>query len=85
VDVNDFSYTPGDNTFNGQRTGSALSDFYLGLESAFFQDNGRAVFFAGRSPQPLCAGRLEGQPSSDFESRSALGVVALRLSISTIR
>lgn len=41
IDANDYSYTPGDNTFNGQVTGSALTDFFLGYESNFFQDNGR--------------------------------------------
>ncbi len=65
IDANDYSYTPGDNTFNGQRTaapagvalpagatnsGSALADFYLGLESQFFQDNGRS--FALREDRP---------------------------------
>jgi hypothetical protein len=59
IDANDYSYTPGDNTFNGQRTaapagavlpagatqsGSALADFYLGLDSTFFQDNGRTFY-----------------------------------------
>lgn len=59
VNMNDYSYTPGDNTFNGQRTaaptgaalpagtkssGSALADFYLGLDSQFFQDNGRKAY-----------------------------------------
>ena len=56
IDADDYSYTPGDNTFNGQRTqapggsvlpagykssGNALADFYTGYESSFFQDNGR--------------------------------------------
>jgi hypothetical protein len=59
INANDYSYTPGDNTFNGQRTaaptgavlpsgatksGSALADFYLGLDSTFFQDNGRTFY-----------------------------------------
>ena len=59
IDMDDYSYTPGDNTFNGQRTaaptgatlpsgtttsGSALADFYLGLDSQFFQDNGRKAY-----------------------------------------
>ena len=50
IDANDYSYTPGDNTFNGYKTGSALTDFYLGYESQFFQDNGRS--FALRSDSP---------------------------------
>ncbi len=64
VDATDYSYTPGDNTFNGQRTaapagapvvpgfsspsqyktGYAPADFFLGLDSTFFQDNGRKVY-----------------------------------------
>jgi hypothetical protein len=50
IDANDYSYTPGDNTFNGQVTGSALTDFYLGYESQFYQDNGRS--FALRQDSP---------------------------------
>ena len=59
IDADDYSYTPGDNTFNGQRTqapsgatlpagykssGNALADFYTGYESSFFQDNGRKFY-----------------------------------------
>lgn len=59
IDADDYSYTPGDNTFNGQRTeappgtalapgykksGNALADFYTGYESTFFQDNGRKFY-----------------------------------------
>ena len=44
IDATDFSYTPGDNTFNGQRTGNAAADFYTGYESTFFQDNGRKFY-----------------------------------------
>ena len=44
IDATDFSYTPGDNTFNGQRSGNAIADFYLGLDSTFFQDNGRKFY-----------------------------------------
>ncbi len=44
IDANDYSYTPGDNTFNGQRSGNAIADFYLGAESQFFQDNGRTFY-----------------------------------------
>ena len=58
IDATDFSYVPGDNTFNGQRTqaptgtvlpagvtsGNAYADFYTGYESSFFQDNGRKFY-----------------------------------------
>ena len=64
IDATDFSYTPGDNTFNGQRTaappgvavpsgyksGYAVADFYLGLESSFFQDNGRKFYLREDRP-----------------------------------
>ena len=65
IDMDDFSYTPGDNTFSGVRTaapagavlpsgaktsGSALADFYLGLESQFFQDNGRKAYLRVSRP-----------------------------------
>jgi hypothetical protein len=65
IDMDDYSYTPGDNTFNGQRTaaptgatlpagtttsGSALADFYLGLDSQFFQDNGRKAYLREDRP-----------------------------------
>jgi Carboxypeptidase regulatory-like domain/TonB-dependent Receptor Plug Domain len=65
IDMDDFSYTPGDNTFSGVRTaaptgatlpsgtktsGSALADFYLGLESQFFQDNGRKAYLRANRP-----------------------------------
>jgi hypothetical protein len=59
IDADDYSYTPGDNTFNGQRTqapagttlpegytksGNAIADFYTGYESTFFEDNGRKFY-----------------------------------------
>ena len=44
IDANDYSFTPGDNTFNGQRSGNAVADFFLGLPSQFFQDNGRTFY-----------------------------------------
>lgn len=44
IDANDYSYVPGDNTFNGQNTGNAVADFYIGAESNFFQDNGRTFY-----------------------------------------
>jgi len=65
IDLDDYSYTPGDNTFSGVRTaapsgaslpagttksGSALADFYLGLESQFFQDNGRKAYLRLNRP-----------------------------------
>jgi Carboxypeptidase regulatory-like domain/TonB-dependent Receptor Plug Domain len=50
INANDYSYTPGDNTFNGQVTGSALTDFYLGYESQFFQDNGRTFYLRENRP-----------------------------------
>ncbi|MBV9081387.1 MAG: TonB-dependent receptor, partial [Acidobacteriaceae bacterium] len=64
IDANDYSYTPGDNTFNGQRTqapagtvlpagvnsGYAMADFFLGLESTFFQDNGRTFYLRESRP-----------------------------------
>jgi hypothetical protein len=57
INANDYSYTPGDNTFNGSRTqsatatgGSALADFYLGLDSAFYQDNGRKFYLRENRP-----------------------------------
>jgi hypothetical protein len=65
IDADDYSYTPGDNTFNGERTaaptgatlptgttksGSALADFYLGLDSQFYQDNGRKFYLREYRP-----------------------------------
>ncbi len=50
IDANDYSYTPGDNTFNGQRSGNALADFFLGAESTFFQDNGRSFYLRENRP-----------------------------------
>ena len=64
INATDFSFTPGDNTFNGQRTaaptgvtvpagsksGYAVADFYLGLESSFFQDNGRKFYLRENRP-----------------------------------
>jgi hypothetical protein len=42
--MDDYSYTPGDNTFTGGRTGNVLSDFYVGYENTFYQDNGRKAY-----------------------------------------
>jgi hypothetical protein len=50
IDMNDYSYTPGDNTFNSQRTGNAVADFYTGYESSFFQDNGRKAYLRELRP-----------------------------------
>ncbi len=50
INVSDYSFTPGDNTFNGQVTGSSLSDFYLGYESQFLQDNGRVFYLRENRP-----------------------------------
>jgi hypothetical protein len=64
IDATDFSYVPGDNTFNGQRTqaptttvlpagvtsGNAYADFYTGYESSFFQDNGRKFYLRNWRP-----------------------------------
>src|ERR1700733_13486807 len=59
IDMDDYSYTPGDNTFNGARTeppggatlpagftksGNSFADFYTGYESSFYQDNGRKAY-----------------------------------------
>ncbi len=50
IDADDYSYTPGDNTFNGGRTGNTLADFYVGYESSFFQDNGRKFYLRELRP-----------------------------------
>ena len=50
VDMDDYSYTPGDNTFNSQRTGYAIADFYTGYESSFFEDNGRKAYLRELRP-----------------------------------
>jgi len=59
IDAVDFSYVPGDNTFDGGRTsapstftapagvtvnGNAFADFYTGYETTFYQDNGRKFY-----------------------------------------
>ncbi|MDR3752546.1 MAG: carboxypeptidase-like regulatory domain-containing protein [Terracidiphilus sp.] len=65
IDMDDYSYTPGDNTFNGARTqapagttlpsgftksGNAFADFYTGYESSFYQDNGRKAYLRELRP-----------------------------------
>ena len=50
IDANDFSYVPGDNQFTGVRTGNAATDFYLGYESVFSQDNGRTFYLRENRP-----------------------------------
>ncbi|HKR26754.1 MAG TPA: hypothetical protein VJS11_04840, partial [Acidobacteriaceae bacterium] len=59
IDMDDYSYTPGDNSFSAQQTqaptgtalpsgftasGDPFASFYLGYESSFFQDNGRKAY-----------------------------------------
>jgi len=65
IDADDYSFTPGDNTFNGQRTqkpaaaaypagfkasGNSFADFYTGYESTFYQDNGRKFYLRELRP-----------------------------------
>ncbi|HZQ44396.1 MAG TPA: carboxypeptidase-like regulatory domain-containing protein [Acidobacteriaceae bacterium] len=50
VNANDYSYTPGDNTFDGSRSGIGMSDFYFGLDSQFYQDNGRKFYLRESRP-----------------------------------
>ncbi len=65
IDADDYSYTPGDNTFNGGRTqkpssatlpagfkasGNSFADFYTGYESTFYQDNGRKFYLRENRP-----------------------------------
>jgi outer membrane receptor protein involved in Fe transport len=64
VDVNDYSYVPGDNTFNGQVTGNAVSDFFLGYPSQFFQDNGRTLYL--RESRPSLFFQDDWKVSSQF-------------------
>ena len=50
INATDYSYTPGDNTFDGSRSGLGMSDFYFGLVSQFFQDNGRRFYLRQSRP-----------------------------------
>ncbi len=50
INATDYSYTPGDNTFDGSRTGVPVSDFYFGLDSQFYQDNGRKFYLRESRP-----------------------------------
>jgi hypothetical protein len=50
INATDYSYTPGDNTFDGSRSGLGISDFYFGLDSQFFQDNGRRFYLRENRP-----------------------------------
>ena len=50
INATDYSYTPGDNTFDGSRSGLSISDFYFGLDSQFFQDNGRRFYLRESRP-----------------------------------
>jgi hypothetical protein len=57
IDADDYSYTPGDNSFSSQQTGNgtpntgnAFASFYTGYESNFFQDNGRKFYLRELRP-----------------------------------
>jgi hypothetical protein len=66
IDMNDYSYTPGDNSFAITQTqppagtvlqsnltgtpGDQFASFYLGYESSFFQDNGRKAYLRELRP-----------------------------------
>jgi hypothetical protein len=65
IDADDYSFTPGDHTFNGARTqkpgsatyptgykssGNSFADFYTGYESNFYQDNGRKFYLRELRP-----------------------------------
>jgi hypothetical protein len=57
IDADDYSYTPGDNSFSAQQTGNgtantgnAFASFYTGYESSFFEDNGRKFYLRELRP-----------------------------------
>ncbi|MGB7266242.1 MAG: carboxypeptidase regulatory-like domain-containing protein [Terracidiphilus sp.] len=65
IDMDDYSYTPGDNSFSAQQTqapagvtlpsgftasGNAFASFYTGYESSFFEDNGRKAYLRELRP-----------------------------------
>lgn len=50
INADDYSYTPGDNTFDGSRSGLGMSDYYFGLDAQFFQDNGRKFYLRESRP-----------------------------------
>jgi Carboxypeptidase regulatory-like domain len=65
IDMDDYSYTPGDNSFSAQQTqaptgttlptgfttsGDPFASFYLGYESQFFEDNGRKAYLRELRP-----------------------------------
>lgn len=56
IDMDDYSYTPGDNSFNKAQTahngvgGDPFASFYLGYESSFFEDNGRKAYLRELRP-----------------------------------
>jgi hypothetical protein len=50
INATDYSYTPGDNTFDGSRSGLGITDFYFGLDSQFYQDNGRRFYLRESRP-----------------------------------
>jgi hypothetical protein len=57
IDMDDYSYTPGDNSFSAQQTqssagagGDPFASFYLGYESSFYEDNGRKAYLRELRP-----------------------------------
>ena len=50
INATDYSYTPGDNTFDGSRSGIGMSDYYFGLDAQFYQDNGRRFYLRETRP-----------------------------------
>lgn len=58
IDADDYSYTPGDNSFSKTQTsnngaagtGDPFASFYIGYESSFFQDNGRKFYLRELRP-----------------------------------
>jgi hypothetical protein len=78
IDAVDFSYVPGDNTFDGGRTavpagvtlpanvkggGNAYADFYTGYETSFFQDNGRKFYLREWRPSLFVQDDYKATPS----------------------
>ena len=56
IDMDDYSYTPGDNSFSSAQTasggkgGNAFASFYLGYELTFYEDNGRKAYLRELRP-----------------------------------
>ena len=78
IDAVDFSYVPGDNTFDGGRTsapstytaptgvtvnGNAFADFYTGYETTFYQDNGRKFYLREWRPSLYLQDDWKATPS----------------------